>query len=90
MRLWMRWPAWLCLSLMLWMAAAESAHSHPTQTDAASCSICVVALSASPTLFCAHTAPIVATVWVVHVKDVVAKARLDFSDAGIRGPPSVR
>ena len=29
MRVWVRWSAWLCLSLMLWTAAAESTHNHP-------------------------------------------------------------
>ncbi|MGB8065181.1 MAG: hypothetical protein WCF26_25065 [Candidatus Sulfotelmatobacter sp.] len=87
MRTWVRWPAWLCLSLMLWMAAAESVHNHPTQTEAATCSICVAAHSASPTISASHATPILATVGVLQEDDVVAKARLSFSDAGIRGPP---
>lgn len=72
---------------MLWMAAAESVHTHSTQTEAAACSICVVAHSASPTISSAHAAPILATVGALQEDDVVAKSRLSFSDAGIRGPP---
>ena len=48
MRLWVRWSAWLCVSLMFWAATAESTHNHPNQTESASCSICIVAHSASP------------------------------------------
>jgi len=87
MRLWRRWSAWLGLSLLLWTAAAESTHNHPSQTEAASCSICVVAHSASPTVGSSHSAPVFAAIGLLQEKDVVAKARFDFSDAGIRGPP---
>lgn len=87
MRNWVRWPAWLCLSLMLWMAAAESVHNHPTQTEAATCSICVVAHSASPSISASSATPILVAVGILQQEDVVAKAWLNFSDAGIRGPP---
>ena len=89
MRLWVRWSAWLCLSLMLWTAAAESTHNHPSQTEAASCSICVVAHSTSPTLSSSHVSPVFATVGVLREEDVIAKARFDFSEQGIRGPPAL-
>lgn len=89
MRLWMRWSAWLCLSLMLWTVAAESTHNHPTQTEAASCSICAVAHSTRPTVSTSHTAPVFAAIGLLQEKDVVAKAWFDFSDAGIRGPPAL-
>ena len=89
MRWWSRWSAWLCLSLMLWTVAAESTHNHPNQTESASCSICVVAHSASPTVASSQTAPVFATVGLLQEKDVIAKTRLDSADAGIRGPPAV-
>jgi len=88
MRAWVRWSAWLCLSLMLWTAAAESTHTHPSQTDAASCSICVVAHSASPAVSTANSIPVFAAVALLREEDIVAKARLDFSRLGIRGPPA--
>jgi len=89
MRTWVRWSAWLCLSLMLWTAAAESTHNHPGQTEAASCSICVVAHSTSPTVSSSHVRPVFATVGVLREEDVIAKARFDFSERGIRGPPAL-
>ena len=87
MRNWVRWSAWLCLSLMFWMAAAESVHTHPTQTDAATCSICVAAHSTSLALSSASATPILVTVGTLQQEDIVAKAQFEFSDAGIRGPP---
>lgn len=89
MRLWVRWSAWLCLSLMLWTAAAESTHTHPSPTEAATCSICVVAHSASPAINVAHDAPVFVAIGLFQEKSVLAKARIDFSDLGIRGPPPV-
>lgn len=89
MRAWVRWSAWFCLSLMLWAAAAESTHNHATRTDSASCSICVVAHSASPSLSFSHVVPVFAAIGLLREEDPVAKARLDFSDAGIRGPPAL-
>jgi hypothetical protein len=87
MRLWVRWSAWFCVSLMLWAAAAESTHSHPTRTESASCSICVAAQSARPTLSSGHSAPAFAAIGLLQEEDVIAKARFEFSERGIRGPP---
>lgn len=87
MRLWVRWSAWLCLSLLLWTVAAESTHHHPNQTESASCLICVVAHSASPAAISGHATPVFAAVGMLQEQTILAKARLDFSDAGIRGPP---
>jgi hypothetical protein len=72
---------------MLWAAAVESTHNHPTQTESASCSICVAAHSASPTVSSIQTAPVFAAIGLLREEDVVAKARFDFADLGIRGPP---
>lgn len=87
MRSWLRWSAWLCLSLMFWTAAAESTHNHPNATESASCSICVAAHSTSPTVSTSHVRPVFATVGVLQEEDVIAKAEFDFSNLGIRGPP---
>jgi hypothetical protein len=73
---------------MLWAAAAESTHSHPNPTEAASCPICVVAHTASPTLSSTNTAPVFSTVALLQEEEVIVKARFDFSDVGIRGPPA--
>jgi len=88
-RYWVKWSAWLCLSLMVWTAAAESTHNHPSQTEAASCSICVVAHTASPAPISVQRAPFFAAVGLLQEEGVLANARLDFSDLGIRGPPAV-
>ena len=87
MRLWARWSAWFCVSLMLWAAAAESTHNHPTGADSAFCSICVVAHSSSPALSSGHRAPTFAAIGLLQEEDVIAKARFEFSERGIRGPP---
>jgi hypothetical protein len=87
MRLWVKWSAWLCLSLMLWTVAAESTHNHPNQTESASCSICVVAHSASPAVSSGHGTPVFSAVGLFHEEDAIAKVRLAFSEQGIRGPP---
>lgn len=89
MRVWVRWSACLCLSLMLWTVAAESTHNHPNQTESASCLICVVAHSASPALISGQAAPSFAAVGILQDQPVDSYARLDFSDTGIRGPPAV-
>jgi len=89
MRVWVRWSAWLCLSLMLWTVAAESTHNHPNRTDSASCLICVAAHSASPAALSHDATPVFAEVGLLQEELVLANTRLDFSDAGIRGPPAV-
>jgi hypothetical protein len=74
---------------MLWTVAAESTHNHPNQTESASCLICVVAHSASPAMISDHSAPLFAAVGLLPEQVVDTYARLDFSDAGIRGPPAL-
>lgn len=89
MRSWVRWSAWFCLSLMLWTAAVESIHTHPSATEAATCNICVVAHSASPAINVAHDAPVFVAVGVFQEESVVTPPRVAASDLGIRGPPEV-
>jgi hypothetical protein len=89
MRLWVKWSAWVCLSLMVWTVAAESTHNHPNRTESASCSICVVAHSASPAVSSVHTGPVFAAIGLLREEDVIAKTRFDFADRGIRGPPAL-
>jgi hypothetical protein len=72
---------------MLWMAALESAHNHPNQTESASCSICLVAHSASPAPSAVHASPVFAEVGLLQEEAVAASAGPEFSDLDIRGPP---
>jgi len=84
-----RWLTWLCLSLMLWAAVAESTHNHPNRTESASCSICVVAHSSTPTASSDQARPVFAAIGLLQEEEVVANIRLNVFDLGIRGPPAV-
>lgn len=89
MRFRSRWLAWLCLSLMLWAAIAESTHTHANQTEAASCPICVVAHSTAPA-FTAHQFKLIfTTVGLLCEEEVIAKAQPGVFELGIRGPPEL-
>jgi hypothetical protein len=74
---------------MLWTAVAESTHNHPNQTESASCSICVAAHSTTPTASFNQARPVFAMVGVLQEEEVIAKARLNLFELGIRGPPAV-
>ena len=89
MRFRTRWLAWLCLSLMVWAAVLESTHTHANQTEAASCTICVVAHSTAPAVSCIHFKPVFATIGVLLQQEVVNKGRLSVFELGIRGPPEL-
>ena len=89
MRFTLRWLAWLCLSLMLWTAVAETTHNHPNKAEAASCSICVAAHTTTPTPSCNHIPPVFAAIGLLQEEEVIARARLSVFELGIRGPPAV-
>jgi hypothetical protein len=89
MRFTSRWLTWLCLSLMLWTAVAESTHNHPNKTESASCSICAVAHSTTPTATSNQVRPVFAAIGLLQEEEVIAKARLSVFDLGIRGPPAI-
>jgi hypothetical protein len=74
---------------MLWTAVAESTHNHPNQTESASCSNCVAAHSTTPTASFNQARPVFAMVGVLQEEEVIAKARLNLFELGIRGPPAV-
>jgi hypothetical protein len=89
MRFTFRWMTWFCLSLMIWTAVAESTHNHPVKTGSASCSICVVAHSTTPSARSHQVRPVFSAIGLLQEEEVIAKARLSISDLGIRGPPTV-
>ncbi|MCU1302565.1 MAG: hypothetical protein JWQ87_2849 [Candidatus Sulfotelmatobacter sp.] len=89
MRVTLRWLTWLCLSLMLWTAVAESTHNHPNKTASASCSICVAAHSTAPSTNIHQARPVFAAIGLLHEEELIAKARFSVFDLGIRGPPAV-
>jgi len=73
----------------LWTAVVESTHNHPNQTESASCSICIVAHSTTPTASCDHARPVFETIGLLQEEEVIARARLSVFELGIRGPPAV-
>ncbi len=89
MRVWVRWSAWLCLSLMLWTVTAESTHNHTNQVASAHCLICVAAHSARPASDSASDVPAFTAVALWQEEAVMAPARLASSDLGNRGPPAL-
>jgi hypothetical protein len=74
---------------MLWTAVVESTHTHPNKTEAASCSICVVAHSTTPSTSNHQAKPIFAAIGLMQEEEVIAKAWISISELGIRGPPAV-
>lgn len=87
MRFATRWLAWLCLSLMVLTAVAESTHNHANQTESASCPICVVAHSTAPASSTHQFKPIFATVSLLSAEEFSTKSQLGLFELGIRGPP---
>jgi hypothetical protein len=84
-----RWLLWLCLSLTLRTAVAGSTYNHPNQTESNSCSICVVAHSATPTASFNYARPGFEAISQLQEEKVIAKAGLSVYDLGIGGPPAV-
>jgi hypothetical protein len=84
-----RWVVWLCLSLMLWTAVAESTHNHANKTESSSCSICVAAHSTTPAPSLNDVRPVFTAISRLQEEDVIADARLSVCESGIRGPPAV-
>lgn len=89
MRLNFRWLAWICLSLMLWTAVAESTHNHANKTESAACSICAIAHGTTPAASTYQARPVFATIGLLQEEEISANARLSVFDVGIRGPPAV-
>jgi Tfp pilus assembly protein FimV len=84
-----RWLVWLSVSLVLWTATAESTHSHPIRSSAASCSICIAAHSAGLTVGSSQNKPVFAAIGLLQVEELLAKAQGGVLALGIRGPPTV-
>jgi disulfide bond formation protein DsbB len=90
MRSWSKRIAWLCLVLMLSTVYSLAAHHHSNSIDAAKCSICIAARSASPitagTLLHAAFSP----VRIVSIPEPVpAKQRLIAFALSVRPPPGI-
>ena len=81
--------AFFCLLVTFWSTVAFAAHSHSSATEAAKCTVCVAAHSASPKTagILPHTTFI--PVATFREKPVSAKQRLTAFALCVRPPPSV-
>jgi hypothetical protein len=80
--------AWLCLLLMLWSAMAFAAHHHSDGDESAKCSVCIAALSASPTAPMILPQTTLLAVSIVRTEPVAAaKQRLIAFALTVRPPP---
>jgi len=82
--------AFLCMLLTLWSVYAFAAHHHSSSTEAAKCTVCVAAHSASPVSVpkLPNTA-IVPVSRMVAAVPVAAKQRLIAFALAVRPPPAV-
>jgi hypothetical protein len=81
--------ALLCLLLTVWSAVALAAHHHSSATDAAKCTVCIAAHSASPKAV--STLPKATHIFAFApvLDPVSAKQTLIFFALRVRPPPSV-
>ncbi len=82
--------ALVCLLLIVWSAAALTAHHHSSVTDEARCSVCVTTHSAVPkaTAAAAPQANFVSA-FIQVPEQISAQQRLIFFAFHVRPPPSV-
>jgi hypothetical protein len=84
-----KWLALFCTLLMLWTAAAEPTHHHPSKAAADGCSLCLVAHSATPTVSSNGVAPVLVPVDFLQSTQVSAQTHIEVFQLVIRGPPGV-
>jgi hypothetical protein len=81
--------AWLCLLLTFLSAVAFVVHHHSSATEAAKCTVCVAAHSASPKTACILPHTTFIPVATFREKPVSTKQRLTAFALCVRPPPSV-
>ncbi len=81
--------AWMCLLLTFWSAYALVSHHHSSATEAAKCTVCVAAHSASPKTVSTLPNATFVPVATFRPKPVSAKQRLIDFALCVRPPPSV-
>lgn len=81
--------ALLCLMLTLWSALAFAAHQHSSATEAAKCTVCVAAHSASPKVTCRMAHATFVVVSTFQAQPVSAKQCLVAFALSVRPPPEV-
>jgi hypothetical protein len=80
--------AWLCLLLILGSAAEFALHQHSSATEAAKCTVCVAAHSASPKSASAPRPTAFVVFSTFTAEPVLAKRRLVSFALCVRPPPS--
>jgi hypothetical protein len=73
---------------MLWTVVAEPTHNHPNRVQSASCSLCILAHSASP-VTASPARPLFSAIGLLREEKVLAEVRLESLELVIRGPPAV-
>lgn len=81
--------ALLCLLLTIWSAAAMAVHHHSNATEAAKCTVCVAAHSASPKPVSTLPKATLVFASILVLDPVSAKQRLISFALRVRPPPSV-
>jgi hypothetical protein len=81
--------ALLCLLLTVWSVVAFAAHHHSSATDAAKCTVCVAAHSASPKTVSILPKAVHVFAAAAVLDPVSAKQRLISFALRVRPPPSV-
>jgi hypothetical protein len=78
-----------CLLLTVWSAAALPFHHHSSSTEAARCSVCVTAHSATPQAVSGQTQSAVVYRIALILDPISAKQRLVSFALRVRPPPAV-
>jgi hypothetical protein len=81
--------AFFCLLLTFWSTVAFAAHSHSSATEAAKCTVCVAAHSASPKDISTLLKATFVAVSTFRADPVAAKQRIAVFALSVRPPPSV-
>ena len=85
----MKYAAVMCLLLTLWSAIAFAAHQHSNATEAAKCTVCIAAHSASPKAPSTLLKATFVAVSTFQAEPVAAKQRLVGFALCVRPPPIV-
>jgi hypothetical protein len=84
-----KWIAWLCILLTFSSAVEFAAHNHSSATEAAKCTVCLAARSASPKTTSTLPDATFVLVATFRPKPVSAKQRVIAFALCVRPPPSV-
>ena len=81
--------ACMCVVLTFWSAIAFATHHHSNATESATCTVCIAAHSASPTLSSTPRPATFIALVILRVEPVPAKQRLIAFALSVRPPPEV-